>query len=253
MLAGTTWQVIVNLRPGQRGHDRRRQAGRGRDRLVGHVDAVVEGANPNCMMLWMDWITSPWANAQVAEWFGEAPANRESCALTANPDHCEIFHADETEYWERRLVLDDGHRGRASTAAPTSRACPTPSGSTPGTSCARSRGDDVDRRRPLGGRAPRSRRRTAARRGQPAVPPAAPARRQLRCSGRRSPGCSSSTSRRSCCSSSAPCFTIDGFTGKPTDELHDRQRPAGVHDALVPRRRRAQRAVSPWRSRRCAS
>ena len=52
------------------------------------------------MLLWMDWITSPWANAQVAEWFGEAPSNRESCALTANPDHCAIFHADETEYWE---------------------------------------------------------------------------------------------------------------------------------------------------------
>ena len=52
------------------------------------------------MLLWMDWITSPWANAQVAEWFGEAPSNRESCALTANPDHCAIFHAEETEYWE---------------------------------------------------------------------------------------------------------------------------------------------------------
>ena len=52
------------------------------------------------MLLWMDWITSPWANAQVAEWFGEAPSNRESCALTANPDHCSIFHAEETEYWE---------------------------------------------------------------------------------------------------------------------------------------------------------
>ncbi len=60
----------------------------------------TQAANPNCALLWNDWITSPWANAQVAEWFGEAPSNRESCALTANPDHCSIFHAEETEYWE---------------------------------------------------------------------------------------------------------------------------------------------------------
>ena len=60
----------------------------------------TKAAHPNCMKLWMDWITSPWANAQVAEWFGEAPANRESCALTANPDQCSVFHADETEYWQ---------------------------------------------------------------------------------------------------------------------------------------------------------
>ena len=33
-------------------------------------------------------------NAQVAEWFGEAPANEKSCALTANKDHCADFHAE---------------------------------------------------------------------------------------------------------------------------------------------------------------
>ena len=60
----------------------------------------TKAAHPNCMKLWMDWITSPWANAQVAEWCGEAPANRDSCGLTANPDHCAIFHADETDYWK---------------------------------------------------------------------------------------------------------------------------------------------------------
>lgn len=98
--AGTTWQVIVNVAQGE----------------GATIDAVkpVEGAtgwsdtwmlssqaeHPNCMKLLMDWITSPWANAQVAEWFGEAPSNSMSCDLTSNPDHCDIFHATETEYWE---------------------------------------------------------------------------------------------------------------------------------------------------------
>jgi putative spermidine/putrescine transport system substrate-binding protein len=99
VLAGTTWQVIVNLAQAN----------------GATIDAVkpVEGAtgwsdtwmlssqaqNPNCAKLWMDWIASPWANAQVAEWFGEAPSNAKSCGLTTNPEHCAIFHAEEEDYW----------------------------------------------------------------------------------------------------------------------------------------------------------
>jgi putative spermidine/putrescine transport system substrate-binding protein len=59
----------------------------------------AEAAHPNCGYLWMNHITSPEANAQVAEYFGEAPSNRESCALTADEDHCATFHAEETDYW----------------------------------------------------------------------------------------------------------------------------------------------------------
>ena len=32
------------------------------------------------MYKWMNHIVSPKANAAVAEWFGEAPANEKSCA-----------------------------------------------------------------------------------------------------------------------------------------------------------------------------
>ena len=47
-----------------------------------------------------DDITSAEVNIQIAEYFGEAPANSKSCALAANPDHCKIFHAEETDYWK---------------------------------------------------------------------------------------------------------------------------------------------------------
>ena len=53
----------------------------------------------------MDWITSPWANAQVAEWFGEAPAQTLACAETADKKHCQTYHAtdaayaDQISYW----------------------------------------------------------------------------------------------------------------------------------------------------------
>ena len=46
----------------------------GLDRLVGHLDGVVKAKHPNCSYKWMDWIVSPTVNAQVAQWFGEAPA-----------------------------------------------------------------------------------------------------------------------------------------------------------------------------------
>jgi putative spermidine/putrescine transport system substrate-binding protein len=99
-LAGTTWQVIVNY---AQANGATIDAVKPVEGATGWSDTWMlstKAANPNCMMLLMDWITSPWANAQVAEWFGEAPANRESCALTANPDHCSIFHAEETDYWQ---------------------------------------------------------------------------------------------------------------------------------------------------------
>jgi putative spermidine/putrescine transport system substrate-binding protein len=49
--------------------------------------------------MWMNWIASPQANAQVAEWFGEAPSNAKACDLTT-AGHCETFHAADAEYWK---------------------------------------------------------------------------------------------------------------------------------------------------------
>jgi putative spermidine/putrescine transport system substrate-binding protein len=102
-VVGTTWQVIANLVAA--------------DKKSPPVEAILpkEGAtgwsdtwmisskakHPNCMYRWMDHIVSPKANAQVAEWFGEAPANEKSCTLTDNKDHCDIFHANDEAYFDR--------------------------------------------------------------------------------------------------------------------------------------------------------
>ena len=59
--------------------------------------------HPNCMYMWMNHIISPKANAAVAEWFGEAPSNKKSCALTAAKDHCTIYHADDEDYFKQGL------------------------------------------------------------------------------------------------------------------------------------------------------
>ena len=98
---GTTWQVIANVLQGS-------------DPAVPvEVIKPEEGAtgwsdtwminsktkNINCDYKFLDHITSAPINIQTAEYFGEAPGNSKSCALAKNPDHCKIFHAEETAYW----------------------------------------------------------------------------------------------------------------------------------------------------------
>jgi putative spermidine/putrescine transport system substrate-binding protein len=99
MVLGTTWQVIKGLVD--------------TDAKV-KVSTVIpkEGAtawsdtwmlaskakHPNCMYLWMNWITSPEVQAQVAEYFGEAPANPKACAFTQAKDHCDTYKATDAEF-----------------------------------------------------------------------------------------------------------------------------------------------------------
>lgn len=92
---GTTWQVIAST-------------------IGDSVDAVLpeEGStgwsdtwmisskapDPNCGYAWMDYITSPKAQAAVAEYFGEAPANTRACDLTTDATFCETYHATDADY-----------------------------------------------------------------------------------------------------------------------------------------------------------
>jgi putative spermidine/putrescine transport system substrate-binding protein len=72
-----------------------------------------EAEHPNCMYKWMDFIVSPEANAEVAQYFGEAPAQSEACqtsTLTAaakaaglpeNPKFCDQYHAADPSFWKQ--------------------------------------------------------------------------------------------------------------------------------------------------------
>lgn len=96
---GTSWQVIVNTL----------QA----DEPPTPVDSVLpkegstawsdnwmvhsEAKHPNCAYEWLNYITSPAVQAEVATTFGEAPANLKACESIA--DHCEQYHADDPAYY----------------------------------------------------------------------------------------------------------------------------------------------------------
>jgi putative spermidine/putrescine transport system substrate-binding protein len=58
-------------------------------------------AHPNCMYLWMNYVVSPSVQAQIAEFFGEAPANAKACDLTTDPNFCDDYHATDEGFWNR--------------------------------------------------------------------------------------------------------------------------------------------------------
>jgi len=57
--------------------------------------------NVNCAYRWLEHITKPEINIQVAEWFGEAPSNSKSCALSTVEGHCDLYHATDEAYWDK--------------------------------------------------------------------------------------------------------------------------------------------------------
>ena len=106
---GTTWQYQVNALQGE---DEPVEAVLPDEGATGWSDTWMlssEAEHPNCMYLWMNHILDPEVNAQVAVWFGEAPANEKSCALTGEldpayfgtADHCEVFHADDEAFFDQ--------------------------------------------------------------------------------------------------------------------------------------------------------
>ena len=96
---GTTWQVIVNLAAA---NGAKIASTLHKEGATGWSDTWMissKAKHPNCAYMWLNHIIAPQANAAVAEWFGEAPSNSKSCALTADPNHCATYHADDEAYF----------------------------------------------------------------------------------------------------------------------------------------------------------
>jgi putative spermidine/putrescine transport system substrate-binding protein len=99
---GTQWQINVNLV--NSGTKAKVESTVPKEGSTGWSDTWMVAAkaqHPNCMYKWMDWIISPKVNAQVAEWFGEAPAQTKACDQTADKSHCTTFHALDKAYADR--------------------------------------------------------------------------------------------------------------------------------------------------------
>jgi putative spermidine/putrescine transport system substrate-binding protein len=106
IVLGTTWQYNANVITS----DKKVQVGTTvpKEGSTGWSDTWMiakDAKHPNCMYKWFDWIVSPKVNAQVAEYFGEAPAQTKACDETADKNHCTTYHAldqtyaDQIAYW----------------------------------------------------------------------------------------------------------------------------------------------------------
>lgn len=99
---GTTWQIITNLLQGE-DPAVPVEVVKPKEGATGWSDTWMINSktkNVDCAYAYIDHLVSPEVNAQIAEWFGEAPGNSKACALTADPNHCETFHADDDAFWE---------------------------------------------------------------------------------------------------------------------------------------------------------
>jgi putative spermidine/putrescine transport system substrate-binding protein len=96
-VVGTTWQVIANLAKDEAPV----RTVFPEDGSTGWSDTWMVGADakhPNCAYLWANYVVSPSVNAQVAEYFGEAPANLKACRETSDKSFCDGYHAKDAHY-----------------------------------------------------------------------------------------------------------------------------------------------------------
>jgi putative spermidine/putrescine transport system substrate-binding protein len=99
---GTAWQINANLLQAQ-DPPAPVKVIKPKEGATGWSDTWMINSKTqhlNCAYKWLNDIVSPKVNAQVAEWFGEAPANQKSCDVTADKNHCTIFQAAETDFWK---------------------------------------------------------------------------------------------------------------------------------------------------------
>ncbi|WP_306205009.1 ABC transporter substrate-binding protein [Actinoplanes sp. RD1] len=98
---GTSWQVIVNLAQADKAPVAAVLPTEGATGWSDTWMVAAKAKHPHCAYQWMNHIVSPEANAAVAEWFGEAPANKLACAKTTDKNHCATFHAEDEAYFDQ--------------------------------------------------------------------------------------------------------------------------------------------------------
>jgi putative spermidine/putrescine transport system substrate-binding protein len=107
IVVGTTWQYQYFALKGEGKSVAASPASQGflpKEGATGWSDTWMisnEAEHPNCMYMWMNWIIEPKINAEVAEYFGEAPAQSLACNETADKEFCSKYHAGNPGFWKR--------------------------------------------------------------------------------------------------------------------------------------------------------
>ncbi len=121
---GTTWPYQVNALKGSKVPVDAVVPSEG---MTGWADTWMMSAHaqhPNCMLKWMTWMITPEVQAQVAENFGEAPANPKACKYLdpgygpyAFKNFCTLFGVNDSnfygqiQFWKTPLADCGDERG----------------------------------------------------------------------------------------------------------------------------------------------
>ena len=107
-MVGTTWPYQVNT---LKGENVKVAAVVPTEGMTGWADTWMMSAHaphPNCMLKWMAWMITPEVQAQVAENFGEAPANPMACKYLdagygpyAFKNFCTLFSVNDPNYYSK--------------------------------------------------------------------------------------------------------------------------------------------------------
>ncbi|MFI5590452.1 ABC transporter substrate-binding protein [Amycolatopsis sp. NPDC051758] len=97
-VVGTAWQVTVNLTKGEGAPLESTVPSEGATGWSDTWMVAAKSPHKTCAYKWLDYIVSPKANAQVAEYFGEAPANTKACAEMTDKTLCDTYHASDAAY-----------------------------------------------------------------------------------------------------------------------------------------------------------
>jgi putative spermidine/putrescine transport system substrate-binding protein len=99
-VVGTTWQVIASLAEGEKTPVKAILPDSGSTGWSDTWMVATKSKHKNCAYAWMNHIISPEANAAVAQYFGESPANGKACAI-AEKGFCETYHAGDSSYADK--------------------------------------------------------------------------------------------------------------------------------------------------------
>jgi len=105
-VVGTTWPYQVNV---LKGEGVPVEAIVPTEGMTGWADTWMMSAHaqhPNCMQKWMAWMITPEVQAEVAEYFGEAPANPNACKYLdavygsyGIKDFCQLYGVNDPSFY----------------------------------------------------------------------------------------------------------------------------------------------------------
>jgi putative spermidine/putrescine transport system substrate-binding protein len=106
-VVGTTWPYQTNT---LKGSGVKVEAVVPTEGMTGWADTWMlasKAKHPNCMYKWMAWMVTPHVQTQVAEYFGEAPANPKACAELDKTfgsygvkDFCTLYSVNDKSFYD---------------------------------------------------------------------------------------------------------------------------------------------------------